>query len=69
MAPEVINRKYNEKADLWSIGVMIYILLSGNPPFVGKNIEETFSVIQKEEPSFSDKVWKSISVEAIDLIK
>ena len=34
IAPEVLKRSYNEKADLWSIGIMMYILLTGNAPFV-----------------------------------
>jgi calcium-dependent protein kinase len=37
IAPEVINNKYDEKCDLWSIGVILYILLSGYPPFNGQN--------------------------------
>ena len=40
MAPEVIRKNYTEKCDLWSCGVIMFILLTGNPPFKGKNVEE-----------------------------
>ena len=40
MAPEVINEKYNEKCDLWSCGVMMYQLLTGNNIFIGRNEEK-----------------------------
>lgn len=37
IAPEIISKKYNEKCDIWSCGVILYILLCGSPPFNGKN--------------------------------
>ena len=45
MAPEVLNEKYNQKCDLWSCGVIMYILLTGKNPFLGRDDEQTISKI------------------------
>lgn len=43
MAPEIVKKiKYDTKVDIWSLGVMAYVLLSGRPPFAGKTKEEIF---------------------------
>ena len=69
IAPEVIKGKYNEKCDIWSAGVILYILLSGSPPFNGPNDNEIYAKISKMKYTFPEKKWKNISKEAIDLIK
>mgnify|MGYP006103998681 CR=1 FL=1 len=46
MAPEVLTSEYDEKCDLWSIGVIIYTMLAGIPPFQGKNELEIVKAIK-----------------------
>jgi len=68
IAPEVLNKSYNEKCDLWSIGVVLYVLLSGTPPFPGKNDKEIIKNVQKGVYDFNGEEWENISDEAKDLI-
>lgn len=69
IAPEVLKREYNEKCDIWSCGVILYLLLSGRPPFFGKSDEEILSRVEKGTFSFNLPEWEHISAEAKDLIK
>lgn len=69
-APEVINRKpYDQKVDMWSIGVTTYLLLSGDTPFNGKNRQQLFRRISCDEPTFPDDKWGHISDEAVDFVR
>lgn len=43
MAPEVIRKNYNRSCDLWSAAIILYIMLSGYPPFAGETDEETIN--------------------------
>ena len=53
MAPEVINSKeYNQQCDLWSIGVILYVMLTGVFPFIGSTKEEIFSKITESKLEF-----------------
>ena len=69
IAPEVIQKKYNEKCDIWSCGVIMYILLSKQPPFKGEYIEEIMSNIQKGIYDLESPPFDNISENALDLIK
>jgi len=68
IAPEVLDRKYNEKCDIWSCGVILYIILSGTPPFNGKSEYEIHNRIKEGSISFSDPCWSTISDNAKNLI-
>jgi calcium-dependent protein kinase len=69
IAPEVLAGHYDQKCDVWSLGVILHILLSGFPPFAGNNDYEIFHNIQYSEVSFTDRCWSKVSKEAVDLIK
>ncbi|XP_070281466.1 serine/threonine-protein kinase 33 isoform X6 [Myotis yumanensis] len=70
MAPEVINdHDYSQQCDIWSIGVIMYSLLCGEPPFFASSEEKLFELIRKGELRFSDPVWDSISDCAKSVLK
>ncbi len=69
IAPEVLEGKYNEKCDVWSIGVILYIMLCGYPPFNGSNDMEIAEAVKEGKLEFMKEDWDDISKEAIDLIK
>ena len=68
ISPEVLKRKYNQKCDIWSAGVILYAMLSGTFPFNGKTDKDIYKAILRQKVDFPDKIWKNISKEAKDLI-
>lgn len=69
MAPEIIKgQKYNEKVDIWSIGVITYMLLSGRNPFPGKNKNEVKYLIVSKEVDLTKPYFKNVSTQAKDFI-
>ncbi|KAH9790257.1 calcium-dependent protein kinase 34 [Citrus sinensis] len=69
IAPEVLKRKYGPEADIWSIGVMLYILLCGVPPFWAESEHGIFNAILRGHIDFTSDPWPSISPQAKDLVK
>ncbi|KAL2547498.1 phosphoenolpyruvate carboxylase-related kinase 1 [Forsythia ovata] len=68
IAPEVLAGDYNQAADVWSAGVILYILLSGMPPFWGKTKSKIFDAVRAADLHFHSDIWDHISVSAKDLI-
>ena len=70
VAPEILSKKkYDEKVDVWSLGVITYILLCGFPPFYHNNNAVLFKKIKRGEYEFPDPYWCNVSEEAKDFIK
>ncbi|CAL0305399.1 unnamed protein product [Lupinus luteus] len=69
VAPEVLHRSYSVEADLWSIGVISYILLCGSRPFWARTESGIFRSVLRANPNFDDSPWPSISPEAKDFVK
>jgi len=68
VAPEVLRRNYSCEADIWSAGVILYILLSGVPPFWAQTDQAIFEAVRKGEFDLKSKPWGKISGSAKDLI-
>lgn len=69
VAPEILEGvPYDTKSDMWSIGVILYILLGGYPPFIENNQRELFRKIRRGEYEFHEEYWGTVSVEAKTLI-
>ncbi|KAG5588167.1 hypothetical protein H5410_048601 [Solanum commersonii] len=70
VAPEVLaGRDYNEKVDIWSAGVILYIMLAGIPPFCGDSTEEIFEAVLRANLRFPTRIFRSVSPAAKDLLR
>lgn len=69
IAPEVVLKRYTNSCDIWSCGVILYILLCGYPPYDGESDEEIMEMILRDRIEFEESEWKNISLEAKEFVK
>jgi serine/threonine protein kinase len=70
VAPEILEGvSYDIQSDMWSLGVIIYIILGGYPPFIEQNQRELFRKIRRGQYEFHEEYWGSVSPDAKDMIK
>ncbi|KAH7519437.1 CDPK-related kinase 3 [Ziziphus jujuba] len=69
VAPEVLHRSYSLEGDIWSIGVITYILLCGSRPFWARTESGIFRAVLRADPSFDELPWPNVSHEARDFVK
>ena len=69
ISPEVLKGKYDEKCDIWSAGVILYIIICGYPCFNGDTDDEIFKAILKGKIQFPSPEWDNISNDVKELIK
>jgi calcium-dependent protein kinase len=68
VAPQVLMRNYDKQCDLWSCGIIMYIMLCGHPPFRGKNQAELLLKVRDGSFVFDAKVWRTVTRGAKNLI-
>ena len=68
IAPEVLDGRYTKAVDMWSLGVIMYLMLSGRPPFNGADSEAVLLAVKIGHYDFSGEEWSNISESGKELI-
>lgn len=69
MAPEILLKKpYGTGVDIWAAGVLLHILITGNPPFIAETKKEIFEMIKKNEVKLTDKHWDRVSPQCKNIV-
>eukprot|EP00359_Climacostomum_virens_P006338 CAMPEP_0204917440 /NCGR_PEP_ID=MMETSP1397-20131031/15017_1 /ASSEMBLY_ACC=CAM_ASM_000891 /TAXON_ID=49980 /ORGANISM="Climacostomum Climacostomum virens, Strain Stock W-24" /LENGTH=428 /DNA_ID=CAMNT_0052090271 /DNA_START=488 /DNA_END=1774 /DNA_ORIENTATION=+ len=68
VAPEVLRGRYSNSCDVWSLGIVFYMMLTGEPPFTGRNVTEVYQKASMGVIDFSKPEFENISPEAKDLL-
>lgn len=68
LSPQVLQKRYDELCDVWSLGVICFVLLCGYPPFQGDDDAEILALVAKGKFEFDDEDWAAVSEDAKDLI-
>jgi len=70
MSPEIVLREdYDRRCDVWAVGVIVYILVSGYPPFYAEKRGDLDEAIVNQECDFDDEIFEKVSPDCIDFIK
>jgi calcium-dependent protein kinase len=69
IAPEVLTKKYGPKCDVWSCGIIAYVLLCGGPPFNGDSDKEILKKVKAGKIQFNGEIWLNVSFSAKDFIQ
>lgn len=69
MAPEVLERRYGHAADVWSVGVVAFLMLAGRLPFDGQTDRQIIKAVLDGEPDFGCAAWAGVSGAAADCVR
>jgi calcium-dependent protein kinase len=69
IAPEVLCKRYDEKCDIWSVGVILYMMLCFKPPFSGDTEIEVMEKIIKADPNYQIPAFNNVTRDCLDFLK